>query len=195
MSSWWTKSRRPPCRLRSRREPGRLGPMRSPNRTSEAPRRSSSRRSCDSPHPCARGGIRCRDRRHLGRFDLLLDQPDDSRGRVALYLALTMAPFAIVAPLLGPAIDRPRATSPDDHRHSRRPRHCGVLDDRQHRFAVAVPAAFTILVLQKTYSVAKSAVVPALVRSEHDLVGANSRLALISAVSGMVGATVSGVLS
>ena len=37
--------------------------------------------------------------------------------------------------------------------------------------------------------------VPALVRSEHDLVGANSRLALISAVSGMVGATVSGVLS
>ena len=57
------------------------------------------------------------------------------------------------------------------------------------------PLAFTILVLQKTYSVAKSAVVPALVRSEHDLVGANSRLALISAVSGMVGATVSGVLS
>ncbi|MGA0264006.1 MAG: MFS transporter, partial [Ilumatobacteraceae bacterium] len=34
--------------------------------------------------------------------------PDDSRGRVALYLALTMAPFAIVAPLLGPAIDRTR---------------------------------------------------------------------------------------
>ena len=86
-------------------------------------------------------------------------------------------------------------TSPDDHRHSRRSRHCGVLDDRQHRLAVAVSAAFTILVLQKTYSVAKSAVVPALVRSEHDLVGANSRLALISAVSGMVGATVSGVLS
>ena len=34
--------------------------------------------------------------------------PDDSRGRVALYLALTMAPFAVVAPLLGPAIDRAR---------------------------------------------------------------------------------------
>jgi energy-converting hydrogenase Eha subunit E len=57
------------------------------------------------------------------------------------------------------------------------------------------PLAFTILVLQKAYSVAKSAVVPALVRSETDLVSANSRLALISAVAGMVGAALSGVFS
>jgi hypothetical protein len=32
--------------------------------------------------------------------------PNAARGRVALSLALTMAPFAVVAPLLGPAIDR-----------------------------------------------------------------------------------------
>ena len=32
--------------------------------------------------------------------------PDESRARVALYLLLTMAPFAVVTPLLGPAIDR-----------------------------------------------------------------------------------------
>jgi len=57
------------------------------------------------------------------------------------------------------------------------------------------PLAFAILVLQKAYSVAKSAVVPALVRSEADLVSANSRLALLSAVSGMVGASISGLLS
>jgi len=122
--------------------------------------------------------------------------PDDSRGRVALYLALTMAPFAIVAPLLGPAIDRAKG--------GRRLMIIGTAAGRAIAAFLMIdnidslwlfPLAFTILVLQKTYSVAKSAVVPALVRSEHDLVGANSRLALISAVSGMVGATVSGVLS
>src|SRR5690348_1374508 len=32
--------------------------------------------------------------------------PTAARGRVALSLVLTMAPFAVVAPLLGPAIDR-----------------------------------------------------------------------------------------
>jgi hypothetical protein len=32
----------------------------------------------------------------------------EARGRVTLYLALTMAPFAVVSPLIGPAIDRAR---------------------------------------------------------------------------------------
>src|SRR6059058_6339205 len=36
-------------------------------------------------------------------FDI---SPGAARGRVALSLILTMAPFAIVAPFLGPAIDR-----------------------------------------------------------------------------------------
>ena len=31
-----------------------------------------------------------------------------ARGKVLLYLLLTMAPFAIVAPVLGPALDRSR---------------------------------------------------------------------------------------
>ncbi|MEM8706761.1 MAG: MFS transporter [Actinomycetota bacterium] len=122
--------------------------------------------------------------------------PDDSRGRVALYLALTMAPFAVVAPLLGPAIDRAKG--------GRRLMIIGTAAGRAIAAFLMIsnidslwlfPLAFTILVLQKAYSVAKSAVVPALVRSESDLVGANSRLALISAVSGMAGATVSGIFS
>ena len=122
--------------------------------------------------------------------------PDDSRGRVALYLALTMAPFAIVAPLLGPAIDRAKGG-----------RRWMILGTAAGRAVMAFlmisnidslwlfPLAFTILVLQKAYSVAKSAVVPALVRSEGDLVSANSRLALISAISGMAGASLSGIFS
>src|SRR5271169_5973306 len=34
--------------------------------------------------------------------------PHAARGRVILYLLLTMAPFALIAPLLGPVIDRSR---------------------------------------------------------------------------------------
>jgi len=55
------------------------------------------------------------------------------------------------------------------------------------------PEAFGFLVLQKGYSVAKSAVVPKLVRSDLELVEANSKLALLSAISGMVGAGIGGL--
>ncbi len=122
--------------------------------------------------------------------------PDDSRGRVALYLLLTMAPFAIVAPLIGPVIDRARGG-----------RRMMIIATAVGRAVVAFfmigdvgtlwlfPEAFALLVLQKGYSVAKSAVVPELVRTDQDLVSANSRLALISAVSGIAGACVAGVFS
>lgn len=122
--------------------------------------------------------------------------PDDSRGRVGLYLLLTMAPFAIVAPLIGPVIDRAKGG-----------RRMMIITTALGRAVMAFfmisnvetlwlfPIAFGLLVFQKGYSVAKSAVVPELVRSEQDLVSANSRLALISAVSTMAGASVAGVLS
>lgn len=122
--------------------------------------------------------------------------PDDSRGRVALYLALTMAPFAIVAPLLGPVIDRAKGG-----------RRIMIIATAAVRSVLAFllisnigslwlfPLAFAILVFQKGYSVAKSAVVPALVKSEQDLVSANSRLALLSALASMVGGVIAGVLS
>src|SRR5918997_6974554 len=38
--------------------------------------------------------------------------PGAARGRVALYLLLTVAPFAVVAPLLSPVIDRSRGGRP-----------------------------------------------------------------------------------
>ena len=55
------------------------------------------------------------------------------------------------------------------------------------------PIAFGILVFQKAYSVAKSAVVPKLVSSERDLVEANSKLALLSAVGSFFGASIGGL--
>ncbi len=122
--------------------------------------------------------------------------PDESRARVALYLLLTMAPFAVVTPLIGPAIDRFKGG-----------RRMMIIATTVGRIILAFlmighietlllfPEAFGFLVLQKGYAVAKSAVVPRLVQSHQDLVDANSRLALISTLSSMAGAAVAGGLS
>ena len=55
------------------------------------------------------------------------------------------------------------------------------------------PLAFGLLVMQKTYSIAKSAVVPSLVRNDIELVEANAKLAMVSSVCSMVGAAIGGI--
>lgn len=120
---------------------------------------------------------------------------DAARPQVILYLTLTMAPFALVAPVIGPAIDRYRGG----------PR--GVLAAASAGRAVLClmiasdlrrllfyPEAFAVLVLGKTYSVAKSALVPALIPEEQDFVGANSRLTAASLGAGAIGGTVATTL-
>jgi MFS-type transporter involved in bile tolerance (Atg22 family) len=111
----------------------------------------------------------------------------DARPKVLLYLAITMVPFAVLAPVMGPALDRTKGG---------------------RRFMVAVfalgrallcvfmanhlesllfyPAAFGTLALSKGYQVAKSSLVPAVVDDESELVEANSRLALIAVLAGVV---------
>ena len=115
--------------------------------------------------------------------------PSAAREKVALYLFLTIAPFAVVTPLIGPAVDRARGG-----------RRTMVLASTFGRAVVAFlmvnhihslllfPEAFAMLVLQKTYVIANRALVPKLVDSEHQLVEANSKLALLSAVGSMGGA-------
>ncbi len=122
--------------------------------------------------------------------------PDESRWRVALYLLVTVAPFAVVTPLIGPAIDRLRGG-----------RRLMIIVTAIGRAAIAFliiqhfdslllfPEAFGLLIMQKGYAVAKSAVVPQMARNDDDLVNLNSRLALISALSGMTGATLAGIAS
>ena len=122
--------------------------------------------------------------------------PDAARDRLALYLALTVAPFAVVTPLIGPVIDR----MPGGRRAM-------ILVTNLGRLVVALmmirhldtlwlfPEAFALLVLQKSYAVAKSAVVPRYVTSKINLVQANSRLALISAVMSLAGAGIGAALA
>ncbi len=116
-----------------------------------------------------------------------------ARGSILLYLLLTMAPFAIVAPVIGPALDRLRG--------GRRLLVVGscvgravlclalafVVTKASPEGLLVYPFAFGILVLSKGYSVARSSLVPALVEDDSALVKANSRLALISAIAAVVG--------
>jgi hypothetical protein len=110
---------------------------------------------------------------------------DAARSRTTLYLLLTMAPFAVISPLIGPLIDRTKGG-----------RRVMVLATTAGRVVVALamarhidslllfPEAFLALVFGKAYHVSKSALVPTLVRHSSELVGANSRLVLISGVAG-----------
>ena len=115
--------------------------------------------------------------------------PQAARGRVALYLLLTVAPFAVVAPLLSPVIDR-----------SRGGRRALVIACAASRAVVCLsmaghldglmlfPEAFAVLVLSKAHMVTKSALVPNTVSGEGELVAANSRLAVLSVLAGFVAA-------
>ncbi|MEO7556958.1 MAG: hypothetical protein ABIV94_10205 [Acidimicrobiales bacterium] len=106
-----------------------------------------------------------------------------ARGKVALYLLLTMAPFALIAPLIGPAIDRIRGG-----------RRLMVIVASAARALVCAfmalhvndlllfPCAFAVLVLGKAYGIAKSSLVPTVVDDAAGLVEANSRLSLLSGV-------------
>jgi Na+/melibiose symporter-like transporter len=115
--------------------------------------------------------------------------PDAARGRVALYLLLTMAPFAVVAPLIGPFLDR--------FAGGRRLMVIGSAGIRavvcmlmiDHLDSLLLFAeAFALLVLAKGYGVARASLVPRLVRDHTELVEANSKLAIITGIVGFAAA-------
>lgn len=113
--------------------------------------------------------------------------PDDARGKVLGFLLVSFAPFLVVAPVIGPAIDRVRGGRRLVVQAVAAARI--VLQLLMVRFAddiVLFPLVFVALVLQKTYTVSKSALVPTVVRTERELVEANSKLGVIAGVSGAV---------
>jgi MFS family permease len=120
---------------------------------------------------------------------LFFAQPGEARGQVALFLGLTMLPFAVVAPLLGPFLDR--------FSHGRRwaigatmalrAFLCWLMADAVASQSLAMfPTALGVLVSSKAYGVARAATVPRLQPPGLTLVKANSRISL----AGVVGAAV-----
>lgn len=113
--------------------------------------------------------------------------PDAQRPRVLLYLLVSAAPFAVVAPLIGPMVDRVRGGRRMVVQLTAVGRAVLYVLMIQHVDDLWLyPLVFGALVLQKTYAVSKSALVPAVVRSEIELVEANSKLGLMSAIVGAI---------
>jgi MFS family permease len=114
-----------------------------------------------------------------------------ARPNVLLYLVLTMAPFTVVAPVLGPFLDRTRGGRRLLIAASMlgRAALC-LLMARDVKSLLLYPLAFGSLVLSKGQQVAKSALVPAVVSDPGELVLANSRLALISVLGGTIAAPI-----
>lgn len=125
----------------------------------------------------------------------------ESKGKVALYLLITIAPFAVIAPLIGPALDRLQ--------HGRR---VALATSFALRTALAVllimnwdgasgsypswvlyPCALAMMVLSKSFSVLRSAVTPRVMPPSIDLVRVNSRLTMFGLLGGtIVGGAIAG---
>lgn len=113
----------------------------------------------------------------------------EDKTKVALYLLITIAPFAVIAPLIGPLLDRLQ--------HGRR---LALATSFAARTVLAVvlvfnfdswglyPAALAMMVLSKSFAVLKSAVTPRVLPPEIDLVRVNSRLTVFGLVGGTMGA-------
>ncbi|GAA4225845.1 hypothetical protein GCM10023075_24450 [Streptosporangium album] len=112
---------------------------------------------------------------------------NEARGQVALYLLITMIPFVVVAPFVGPVLDR--------FRSGRRFVMAGTLFGRGLLcFAMAAaiipgdvftifPGALAVLVLSKAYSVSRAAIMPNVLPADIALVTANARVALFALVT------------
>jgi hypothetical protein len=124
---------------------------------------------------------------------------DQARGRIALTLLITMAPFAVLAPFIGPMLDRVR----DGRRYimvgtllARGLLCWGMAGAVQHSDTVTLlPAAFGVLVLQKAYGVTRSAVTPRVLPASITLVSANARISLASLIASTLGVGVAGGIS
>ncbi len=118
-----------------------------------------------------------------------------ARTRVMLFLVVGFAPFLFVAPLIGPLIDRVAGGRRLVIQIIAVIRVVLLVLMAKYIDALALfPLVFANLVLQKGYVVSKSALVPSTVRSETELVEANSKLGLIAGLTGAAAVVPAGVL-
>ncbi|MGB7867727.1 MAG: MFS transporter [Mycobacterium sp.] len=118
----------------------------------------------------------------------------ESKDRVALYLLITIAPFAVVAPLIGPALDRLQ--------HGRRVALAASFGLRTGLAVLLIsnydgatgsfpswvlyPCALAMMVFSKSFSVLRSAVTPRVMPPTIDLVRVNSRLTMFGLLGGTI---------
>ncbi len=120
----------------------------------------------------------------------------ESTGKVLLYLLITVAPFAVIAPLIGPALDKLQ--------HGRR---IALAASSFARAVLAIvmavnfdswvlyPCALGMLVLSKSFGVLKAAVTPRVLPPDITLVKTNSRLTVFGLIAGGVAGALAAALS
>ncbi len=119
----------------------------------------------------------------------------EARGNVALYLLLTVAPFAVIGPTLGRVLDR----TPVATRGTLMAAGIGrailavVLVGRLDSLWL-FPAAFGLLVLSRVHGITRNSLLPLALDTPRALVAANARLAWISVLAGGLAALL-GVLA
>ncbi len=113
--------------------------------------------------------------------------PDAARTKVILFLAVSMAPFAIVAPFVGPLVDRMRGGQRMVVLMVAILRAFVLIGMMRSLDSLALfPLAFASLVLAKTYSIAKSSLVPSTISGPDGLVEANSKLGQVAGITGFI---------
>jgi len=121
-------------------------------------------------------------------FDVPLGE---ARTKVALYLLVTMVPFALLAPVVGPLLDH--------FRHGRRWALAATMLGRaflvwmisDNLDSVALyPAAFGVLALSRAYGVARSAAVPRLLPDGLGLSQAGARASIYGTAAGAIAAPI-----
>lgn len=138
--------------------------------------------------------------------------PTEAKSRVLLYLLLTIAPFAVVSPVLGPLIDR----SANGRRilvalsASARAILCWMMSEHLNSLWL-FPMAFLVLISSKLYVVTRGALVPEMARTdqlrehstsvggagwpsasqqEKGFSGFNAQLTLLGTISGLVAGSI-----
>ena len=123
----------------------------------------------------------------LAGSQFLSVQPGEARSKVALYLLVTMAPFALLAPIIGPALDR----FPSGRRVALG---LTMLARAALAFTLArhidslylYPLALGSLVVSRAFGIARSAVVPRVLPEGSSLVKINSRVTLTNVIAGLI---------
>ena len=109
----------------------------------------------------------------------------EARGNVVAFLLLTLAPFAVIGPLLGSIVHR----LPRSHRAGLALGSLGrvvlvVAMMRAETDLVMLSMVFGILVLSRIYGISRSSILPTALPNPADLVEANARLARLGILAG-----------